>query len=276
MRGLLDSMPDFYGAALPWVFAFAFMTALELLLPRDRQSLTSRLAGLSFWAIWVPVSAIVYAVYRAAWHALGIGPLVVLPLDFHWAGALAIIAAPIAGAMLYDFFFYWFHRVQHRWLWRFHAVHHSIRDLSVVNAYHHITEPFFQTVLLLAPASLVGGDGGYLAPAMVVLLHLQASFIHSPTSLHLGPLRRLIADNRFHRIHHSLEERHFDRNFGAFTTVWDRLFGTAHFPAADEWPDTGLADVPQPRSVGAWLALPLHVAPPEPEQPIPLQPATQI
>jgi sterol desaturase/sphingolipid hydroxylase (fatty acid hydroxylase superfamily) len=279
MRALLDSLPDFSGAALPWVFAFAFMTALELLLPRDRHGMKSRLVGLSYWAIWVPISVIVYGGYRALWHRFGLLPLIVLPLDFQWAGVLALVAAPVASAMLYDFFFYWFHRFQHRWLWRYHAVHHSIREMNAVNAYHHITEPFFQTLLLLLPASLIGGDTGYLAPVMVVVLQFQASFIHSPTSLHLGPLRWLIADNRFHRIHHSLEERHFDRNFGAFTTFWDRLFGTAHFPAADEWPDTGLADVPQPQSVGAWLALPFRVPRPAPETPAtlaPPQPATQI
>jgi sterol desaturase/sphingolipid hydroxylase (fatty acid hydroxylase superfamily) len=29
-----------------------------------------------------------------------------------------------------------------------------------------------------------------------------------------------------HRIHHSPEVEHFDRNFGGITPLWDRLFGT--------------------------------------------------
>ena len=29
-----------------------------------------------------------------------------------------------------------------------------------------------------------------------------------------------------HRVHHSLEARHIDRNFGGVLIVWDRLFGT--------------------------------------------------
>jgi len=242
--------------AWTWGFAFAFMTALELLLSRGEQSIKSRLPGLLFWALWLPVSGVLYAGFHALWDVLGIRPLIVLPLEFGWAGAAAIVATPLAAAAIYDFFFYWCHRAEHRWLWRFHAVHHSIRDMNAVNAFHHVTEPLFQTALILLPASLIVSQTGAVAPFMVVLIYLQASFIHSPATFHFGPGRALFVDNRFHRIHHSLEERHFDKNFGAFTTVWDRLFGTAHFPAAEEWPDVGLAEIDQPRTVGDWVSLP--------------------
>jgi sterol desaturase/sphingolipid hydroxylase (fatty acid hydroxylase superfamily) len=69
-------------------------------------------------------------------------------------------------------------------------------------------------------------------PATVsFLIILHGHFIHSNTRLHLGILRVFFADNRFHRIHHSVQPEHFDKNFGSATTVWDRLFGTAHFPS---------------------------------------------
>ena len=94
------------------------------------------------------------------------------------------------------------------------------------------------------------------APLIGLFLWLHIVWIHSPTRVSFGPLRALLVDNRYHRIHHSLEERHFDKNFGAFTTLWDRLFGTYHAPARDEWPDVGLADVAEPRDVREWLNLP--------------------
>ena len=82
----------------------------------------------------------------------------------------------------------------------------------------------------------------------------QGNFLHSPTRLHLGPIvRRILADNRFHRIHHSTDPRHFDKNFGAGTSLWDQLFGTAYFPTADEWPDTGLSDQREAQSVSEYL-----------------------
>ncbi|WP_066813312.1 sterol desaturase family protein [Sphingomonas asaccharolytica] len=242
--------------AWTWGFSFAFMTALELLLGHGEQKFASRLPGLIFWVLWLPVSRLVYAAFHALWAEIGIRPLIVLPLEFTWLGAAAIVATAVASAAIYDFFFYWCHRAEHRWLWRFHAVHHSIRDMNAVNAFHHITEPIFQTLLILLPASLIVSETGPVASLMVLLLYFQASFIHSPARLHFGPARAFFVDNRFHRIHHSLEERHFDRNFGAFTTIWDRLFGTAHFPAAAEWPDVGLAQIDQPRTVGEWISLP--------------------
>ncbi len=256
----MDIFHSLIAAAAPyawaWGFAFTFMTALELLLARGEQSLVSRLPGLLFWLLWLPFSGLVAAGFHALWSAIGIQPLIAIPLEFTWLGAAAIIATPLAAAAVYDFFFYWCHRAEHRWLWRFHAVHHSIRDMNAVNSFHHVTEPLFQAAMILLPATLIASNTGAIAPLMIVLLHFQASFIHSPTTIHLGPAGALIVDNRFHRIHHSLEERHFDRNFGAFTTIWDRLFGTAHFPARNEWPDVGLAEVDQPRSVGDWISLP--------------------
>lgn len=256
----MESMLSLLEAARPtvaaWAFSFAFMTALELLLPRTKDPVRGRLPGLLFWAIWLAASAVAYAGFEALWSWLGVRPLLVLPTDARWAGPLAIIVAPILFAVVYDFFFYWCHRAQHRWLWKYHAVHHSIRELSVVNAFHHVSEPVQQIVLIALPTSLIASDAGPAMPLMLLLLQLQAALIHAPTRLHLGPLARWVVDNRFHRIHHSVEERHFDHNFGAFTTLWDRLFGTAWMPAKDEWPDVGIAEVDQPRTLRDWIMLP--------------------
>jgi sterol desaturase/sphingolipid hydroxylase (fatty acid hydroxylase superfamily) len=266
MDAITSRIVEMLGASVAtYGFAFAFITALELILPRERQSLRGRVMGASFWAVWVIVNAIVTTGYHAIWAGIGVQPLVTLPLRFEWAGVAAIVLAPLAGAVVYDFFFYWFHRAQHRWLWRFHAVHHSVRELNGVNTYHHLTEPLFQTLFLLIPVSLILSDTGQAAAVATVILYLHSLMIHSSTRLHLGPLRAVLVDNRFHRIHHSLEERHFDRNFGAFTTVWDRVFGTAHFPAPCEWPATGLCDVDQPRNLREWIDLPWRLKEPDPQ-----------
>lgn len=264
MSSLYDRVTEMLSASLAtYAFAFAFITVVELLFPRERQSLRGRLNGVAFWSVWVVVSAVVTTGYHALWHRLGVGPIVVLPLRFEWAGLAALVLAPVASAMVYDLFFYWFHRAQHRWLWRFHAVHHSVRELNGVNTYHHLSEILFQTLFLLVPVSLILSDTGPAAASVTVVLYLHSLLIHSSTRLHLGPLRAVMVDNRFHRIHHSIEPRHFDLNFGAFTTVWDRLFGTAHFPAREEWPDTGLAEADQPRTFREWWDMPWRLGEPE-------------
>lgn len=239
-------------------FTLSLMTAAELLFPRERQPLRRRLVGLGTWVLYVPVNLIVLRFFHNLWVSIGIRPLITIPLSFDWAGVFAMVMAPIAGALAYDFFFYWFHRAQHVLAWRFHAVHHSVRELNAVNSYHHISEPVFQAIFLVLPASLIMADTGPVVPAMLIILQLQASFIHSPTRINLGPLRVFFCDNRFHRIHHSVEEKHFDKNFGAFTTIWDRLFGTAWIPSENEWPETGLAEVDQPRNLLAWIDLPIR------------------
>lgn len=243
------------------VFAFGFgtMTALEVLAPRGKAtSLRGRVPGFVFWGLWTLSTALIYAGFNWLWARIGMAPLFALPLQFEWLGIGAVVAAPVAGAVVGDFFFYWFHRAQHVWLWPFHSVHHSVTDLNAVNTYHHFSEAFFQSVMITLPMSLISADTGPTIPLMAVLLYLHGSSIHASTRLHLGPMRSVLVDNRFHRIHHSREERHFDKNFGAFTTLWDRLFGTAHFPSADEWPETGIAEVEQPRTVREWADLPLR------------------
>ncbi len=232
------------------------MTALELTLPRDRYPVSGRLAGVMFWTLWLSANAAAVALFHLLWRSLGIQPLVLLPTRAAWAGPLACVIAPLLGSIVYDFFFYWCHRAQHRWLWKYHAVHHSITELSAVNAFHHISEPLFQIALIAIPSSLIAADVTVAMPIVIILLQLQAAFIHSSTTLHLGPLRWLLVDNRFHRIHHSVEHRHFDYNFGAMTTIWDRLFGTAWMPATDEWPETGIAEVGQPATLRDWVMLP--------------------
>ncbi|MFA5970260.1 MAG: sterol desaturase family protein [Sphingomonas sp.] len=254
----LEISTQMRAAVIVTAFSLSLMTAIEILLPREQQSLRQRLTGLGIWALYVPISLVIFKLFHGFWLSIGIRPLITVPMSFDWIGIPATVVAPIAAALVYDFFFYWFHRAQHAFAWRFHAVHHSIRELNAANSYHHASEPVFQAIFLLLPASLIVTDTGPTVPAMLIVLQLHASFIHSPTSLNLGPLRAFFCDNRFHRIHHSLEEKHFDRNFGAFTTLWDRLFGTAWFPQADEWPETGLAEVDQPRNLRTWIDLPIR------------------
>ncbi len=239
MTLLADIWAQAHSIVIVSAFSLSLMTAVELFFPCEKQSLRSRLTGLAIWACYAPVSVIVFKLFSNLWAMIGIRPLVTLPMSFDWSGIAALVLAPIAAALIYDFFFYWFHRAQHAYAWRFHAVHHSIRELNTVNSYHHVSEPIFQAIFLLLPASLIVADVGPTVPAMLIFLHLQATFIHSSTRIDLGPLRLLFCDNKFHRVHHSLEKQHFDKNFGAFTTLWDRLFGTAWFPARTNGPRPG-------------------------------------
>ncbi|NYT39625.1 sterol desaturase family protein [Sphingomonas sp. R-74633] len=263
---LLDALRQSFAG---WLFVLAVLTVFELLNRREGEALRTRIHGVIFWLISVPLWALSTEMLYAAWEVLGVRPLFLLqvPEGGGWQAIGIGVGAALVGAVAHDFFFYWCHRAQHRFLWRWHKVHHSVRHLNAVNSYHHITEPLLEMLLIQAPLTLLIGNAGPALPFVALTLWLHIVWIHSPTRATLGPLRVLMVDNRFHRIHHSLEERHFDKNFGAFTTVWDRLFGTCHMPAKDEWPDVGLEGVEQLAGVGDWFAAPWREGEPVPAEP---------
>jgi hypothetical protein len=64
---------------------------------------------------------------------------------------------------------------------------------------------------------------------------------HGNLRTNLGVLRYLLVTPQSHRVHHSTELRHRDRNFGVLFSVWDQLFGT-QYRGFDEYPETGVSD----------------------------------
>jgi len=243
---------------------FALFRAIELAFPQRGVPRPERnLLGLRIWLVYVGAQVALTAAVLALIGSSGISPeidprqLLGLPT---WAAAILV---GIAIILAKDFFFYWEHRIQHRWLWRWHAPHHAIRNLSATNSWHHWSEIAMFALMVAVPMSLLSPAFGPRPFLIGLILSWQPIYLHSATRLQLGPvLGRLVVDSRYHRIHHSLEPKHFNRNFGAATPLWDWLFGTAYFPDKDEWPEVGLAGVEEPRTVREWSALPFRPVPP--------------
>jgi sterol desaturase/sphingolipid hydroxylase (fatty acid hydroxylase superfamily) len=242
----------------------------ELLLPRSRNSTKSYLRAATFMITAIALNTLVIKSLDGTMDALHLPPLAVLDLrPFTESPSLPMrlagwFAAALGIAMVGNFFYYWLHRAQHRytWLWRFHSVHHSIKEMSATASYHHVTEDLFQFAFVTLPmAVLLGVEQGPVPWIVLVLAGTHTYFIHSSARLHLGPLRYLLCDNRFHRIHHSREPLHRNRNFGTSTPVWDMLFGTAWFPRRDEWPVVGLDDMAEPRTIREYLLMPFKSVP---------------
>jgi len=256
LKAMLDEF-----TRIAWVLPL--LTALELLLPASRCSWTSRLRGAVFWLLWIPVAALTITAFWVGWRLLGVGPLFRLDLrGSHDLHPVAVAGVAIGGFLFAqivgDFFFYWYHRAQHAWFWRFHRVHHAIREMSAINCVQHIADEGIRVALMVLPLALLFDFQTRYVAWFAVLTQAQGQFIHAATRLHLGPLRYVLNDNRFHRIHHSLEPRHWHKNFGGWTTLWDQVFRTAYFPQRGEWPDTGLRDFEDPESVTAFLLAPLR------------------
>ncbi len=133
------------------------------------------------------------------------------------------------------------HRI--RVLWRFHELHHSQEDMSVLTVFR--THPLIHVSYLIAlvPGIVLLANG--VVPT--VLLVAYAGFValeHSNTNLGFGPLERIFVSPNYHRIHHKLDGPQ-DVNLGFALTVWDQLARRAVFPTeATVRTDTGLPGRP--------------------------------
>lgn len=134
--------------------------------------------------------------------------------------------------VLADVGFYLIHRAFHTipWLWRFHAIHHSIEEMDFLAAHrvHPIDQILTRSVTLL-PLFALGFSLGPIA-LFLALYRWHALFLHSNVRIGFRFLRWIIASPAFHHWHHANHPEAIDMNFSAQLSVIDFLFGTLHFP----------------------------------------------
>jgi sterol desaturase/sphingolipid hydroxylase (fatty acid hydroxylase superfamily) len=137
-----------------------------------------------------------------------------------WGGLLVILMA--------DLVYYAWHRLNHAWpwLWASHFPHHTAKRLNILASVRQgWTDVISGTWLFWASLGFLGFTPVQVAVYFGVLLLWQA-LVHIEWASKLGPMEWLFVTPSHHRVHHSLEPAHVDRNFGGFLIVWDRLFGT--------------------------------------------------
>ena len=232
---------------LTWIVAGAIFMAVENLSGRTRPGTSSRwlnvrYGGIHAAAILVlsPVCnvAIGEAIDRIAPRERLINLLDLTP----WALANSALTVALF-IFLADFFYYWWHRLQHVLpvLWDQHAVHHSDETVNTATAVRqHWSEFIFQSFLVSLPVLLILKTDIATILAASILMHVWSFFNHLDAKVSLGPLSNMISGPQFHLIHHSVEQEHRDKNFAAYLPIWDGLFGTLHVAAPRERPSTGL------------------------------------
>ncbi|MFN2576733.1 MAG: sterol desaturase family protein [Pyrinomonadaceae bacterium] len=167
-------------------------------------------------------------------------------------------------AILVVDFLYWCQHVCHHkvsFLWRLHAVHHSQSELNFFTDFrYHILEYLVRHTFLVVPLLIVQINPPVIALG-VIFLKWYTRFYHGNIKTDLGPLRYLLVTPQSHRVHHSIETRHGDRNFGAILSIWDFAFGT-QWREYSIYPETGIADRNFPHqssgSFGALLLSPIR------------------
>jgi lathosterol oxidase len=180
---------------------------------------------------------------------LTLSPALVL---FSWArvsavaeqvGALPLPVQVVAMVLTADLTQYWVHRTFHvvPFLWRFHAIHHSIEEMDwLAGSRLHLVDVIVTRGLTYVPIFVLGFSQSALM-VYVFLVAAQATFIHANVRWEFRPLRRFVATPAFHHWHHSSDREAIDKNFAVHTPLWDLLFGTYYLPGT--WPVRyGLSD----------------------------------
>ena len=177
----------------------------------------------------------------------------------------------LPGALLVaEIGFYWGHRWMHevRWLWRFHAIHHSASAMDwLVNARAHPLDLLFMRLCGFVPLYVLGlAQGGGAVdwlPLLVALIGaLWGYFIHANLRWRFGWLEQLVSTPAFHHWHHNnMGPSHRHQNYAPMLPWLDRLFGTYHLDP-QRWPAAyGIDEAMEPDLLGQLLH---PFAPPEP------------
>jgi len=133
----------------------------------------------------------------------------------------------ISGLLLYDFLYYWLHRMGHHTnlLWAAHVVHHQSEEYNLSTALRQTsTGPLFGWIFYMPLAILGFPLQVYVAVALIDLIY--QFWIHTQQINKLGWFDRVFVSPSNHRVHHAVNDLYLDKNFGGILIIWDRIFGT--------------------------------------------------
>lgn len=163
----------------------------------------------------------------------------------------AVVGFTVVLLLLGDFALFLSHFLQHRvsFLWEFHKVHHSAQVLTPIAVYrmHPIDDLLAiflgglfmgigigaaQYLFVQTPSvSMVAGLNIFTFLFYIFLYNLR----HSHFWIHYGEFwGRIFISPAQHQIHHSSEQRHWDKNFGFMFAFWDNFFGCLYNPKERE------------------------------------------
>ena len=234
---------------------------VERVVPAERNQSYAAMAAngriVFIYAIFTPVTSYFAGYLVATATNLFAQPLFVVDLNKLMGGVsepvrvALLIPSALVPLFVYDFFYYWFHRLQHTntWLWEQHKLHHGDQALNVTTAYRlNWLEEFLKILLMATPWALLLGlnpvESGIASSLTSTISTIQGIFLHSNIRLRFGFLSTALAGPQFHRIHHSIERHHQNKNYTIYFPIWDVLFGTYYHPSREEFPRTGVVGEP--------------------------------
>jgi sterol desaturase/sphingolipid hydroxylase (fatty acid hydroxylase superfamily) len=214
------------------IFALIFIP-LEQMLPLHNEQGAFRKNWLNdvFYLIFngIPIKLGLMAV-------LGAGMVMIeayVPTGLHaWVQSWPLLVQVLAVIVIADIGFYAAHRTFHAvpFLWRFHAVHHSIEEMDWLASHRiHPVDQIITMAASLLPVFALGFEPMAVGIHALVF-HCQSLLIHSNTSINFGRLQWVLASPLFHHWHHANEREAYDKNFAAQLPFIDAIGGTLRMP----------------------------------------------
>ena len=145
-----------------------------------------------------------------------------------WPTQWPLIAQVVLALVIAEFGLYWSHRIAHEnlFFWRFHALHHSVIRLWVVNTGRfHVVDSLIKMVLSQVPLYLLD------APLQVFLwvgavTAITGLLTHCNVETRTALFDPVFATPKLHRWHHSKTLKEGNSNYCENVMIWDHVFGT--------------------------------------------------
>jgi alkylglycerol monooxygenase len=133
----------------------------------------------------------------------------------------------IVGFLAGDLVFYAWHRASHEVgvLWASHVVHHQSEVYNLAVALRQAIASSVTSAPFYYPAALLGVPTATYE-VLIAVSALYQFWLHTELIGKLGPLEWLLNTPSNHRVHHAVNPRYLDRNYGGVLILWDRLLGT--------------------------------------------------
>lgn len=178
------------------------------------------------------------------------------PFSSWWPSSLPFVLQVLIAIVVTDVGVTAVHVASHRvgWLWRFHAVHHSVKRFYGFNGLmKHPLHGALELAAGILPLLILGLPKA-IAEVLTVAIAVQLLLQHSNADYRVGPLRKVLALNEGHRFHHLKWAGIGDVNFGLFTLGLDHALRTFSFDSQRRFSSDDLGMAAKPHYPTRYLA----------------------
>jgi len=228
-----------------WFAPYVFLLFVELLIGRKVRASWKEVGfNFAYLTVWITIFAMITPLLRdvVAWVGTFYdGPVIDLTFNAN-NSMLANVTALFLFYFIFDFFYYWWHRIQHvvPVFWVTHKLHHADQNMGVTTTMKaHPFSLLGRTVIVAIPMALFFK----LEPVTIFWVGYSARlfqhFVHMNINFHFGKFNWLLASPNQHRVHHSILPEHRDKNLASFFPIFDVIFGT-YYPPGKVAPPTGV------------------------------------